>query len=1059
MFMDIRTRQQNPTEVARPHLRCGCVGQCGVVPLVVWAPILAPLLLEFADESRPVNHVVAESISPLEPSPPLGIRWPVGPTEEGIMGIHWRPRLTVLVALLVLAAFMQPAQATGGGTGSMLQTDCDNPPAVMSVENITAGMTGKAYTTLQGRAISEFDVEVLGILPGGIYPLIDMILVEASGPAVEAVGGIAGGFSGSPVYIDGKLIGAIAYGFFGNSYVAGLTPAGDMLATSRYPSNVLPPIDSEASSALEMIEASVGPLGSPRPLPVPVGVGGVSPRWIDDLQAEVEARGLPFTLYPATGSSPGGSATDSPGMILPGESMSAVLSEGDNYAYGTGTATYCDGSTVIGWGHPFFWTGAVTMSMNEADVVTVIEDSTGFGNFKVVTLGEPTGVIDFDGNAAIRGIAGELAASVPITSSVEFAEYGNARDGRTDAYLTDDLSFSLGWTAASHLITNLDYVRGTGFSPGSSTVQWTVEGTRTDGSPFIASFDNKYWDPFVITDGSAFEMAFFIDQLLFNPFEDVAITSVDIANAELFSDRRTIDIVEVRAWTSSNPEPVDEFGFLNAAPGDVVTVEVTLRPYGGTEFVETLELEIPAEFTGGFGSLFVHGGSSEFFFFDPFFEEFFVEDVTDFDELLAYLEGRDHNYDLVAELDLFEEFIEETPNGELPQPPDGFVEANGGPVDQNTLTVKEVVEFDSVVTGDSYFDLEVFPPPPPIEGVLVADLTGAAVPGGGDPDGTGFAELFFEGDTITFDILMEGVDEPITSAHIHAGEEGEEGPVLIDLEYELNGLSGVVVADPFLLEEMLNVPEFFYLQVHSATYPAGAVRGQLAFEVTDEIGASSLAYVTPAGLWRVEGYEPFYFGMPGDIPFLGDWDGDGLETPGLYRPAGGFAYIRNSLDTGVADHEFYMGAAGDVPLVGDWNGDGVDTFGAYRTAEGKVYLRDSNDTGTADVEYYFGVAGDVPFTGDFDGDGVTEVGLHRDTTGLVYIRMSHTTGIADLEFYWGVSGDRVLAGDWDGDGVDTVGLIRPSTGTFHLRNDNSTGLAEEEWPLDVGNPETCVIVN
>ncbi|MDH3540141.1 MAG: CHRD domain-containing protein [Acidimicrobiia bacterium] len=978
------------------------------------------------------------------------------------MGVHWRPRLAIFTSLVLLGAFMTPAQAGEDDPASMLQTDCDNPPAVMAVDDITRGMTGKAYTTLSGRTISEFDVEVLGILPGAIYPLIDLILVEASGPAVEAVGGIAGGFSGSPVYIDGKLIGAIAYGFFGNSFIAGLTPATDMLTTATYPAAALPQLNAAASTALEMIEASVGALGSFRALPVPVGIGGVSPRWIDALQAEVETRGLPFTLYPATGAGSGGSATGSPGMVLPGESMSAVLTTGDNFAFGTGTATYCDGSTVIGWGHPFFWTGDVTMSMNEADVVTVVEDTTGFGNFKVITLGEQAGRIDFDGNAAMRGIAGEAAPSVPITSSVEFAEFGTARDGRTDAYLTDDIFFSLGWTAASHLITNLDSVRGTGLSPGSSIVEWTVEGTRADGSPFDVSFDNKYWDPFIITDGSAFEMASFIDQLLFNPFEDVAVTSVDVSNAELFSDRRTIDIVEVRAWTTSNPEPVERYGFLSAAPGDVVTVEMTLRPWGGAEFIETAELVIPAEFTGGFGSLFVHGGSSDFFFFDPFFDDFFIDDVTDFDELLAFMEGRDHNYDLVAELDLFQEPIDgepEPPNGEFPEPPDGFIDANGGPVGQDTVSVKAVIEFDSVVTGDAFFDLEVFPPSPPVEGLLVAELDGAAVPAGGDPDGSGFAELYFEGDQVMFDIVLDGVDEPITSAHIHAGAAGEEGPVVIDLEYEANGLSGVVFADPFLLEEMLAVPEFFYLQVHSESYPDGAVRGQLASEIIDEVAVSSVASVTADGLWQVEGLEPFYFGAPGDIPFLGDWDGDGLKTPGLYRPGDGFAYIRDSLDTGVADHEFFMGIGGDIPLVGDWDGDGTDTFGVYRPTEAKVYLRNSNDTGFADVEFFFGAGGDVPFTGDFDGDGITEVGLHRSSAGQVFLRLDHTTGVADLSFYWGINGDRVMAGDWDGDGMDTVGLARPSTGMFYVRNHHSTGIADAEWTLAVDDPETRVIVD
>ncbi|MBT8201844.1 MAG: CHRD domain-containing protein [Acidimicrobiia bacterium] len=956
---------------------------------------------------------------------------------------------SVLVAMALLASITQPALATGDGAGSMLQTDCANPPSIMAVEDITRGMTGKAYTTLSGRTISEFDVEILGVLPNAVYPLIDLILVEASGPAVEAVGGIAAGFSGSPVYIDGHLIGAIAYGFYGNSFIAGITPAADMVALNSFPASPVPQLTPAGRSALELIESAVGPLGAPQPIPTPVGVSG-SADWVEGLQTRAADMGLPITVFPATGSTPGGSTSSSPGVILPGESLSAVLSEGDNAAYGTGTATYCDGSTVVGFGHPMLWIGEVDMAMHEADVVTVLQDSTGFGNFKIVTLGEPAGRIDFDGNAGIRGISGQAAASVPIASSVQFPEYGTSRTGSTDAYMSDSLFFSLGWTSAGHLLTNLDAVSGTGFRPGSSTVSWVVQGLRQDGSAFSASFDNLYWDSFSITDNSIFEMASFIDLLVFNPFEDVTLTSVDVDDARLYTDRRTIDIKAAEVSTTSSPDPA-EFSFIQALPGDVVTAEVTLRPYGQTnDVVETVELQIPADFAGGYGSLWIHGGSSEPLYFDPYYQDFLPGGASDFDELLTFVEGRDRNSDLVVELTLFPSFVEEEipPNGATPQPPDGFQQANGFPDDSDVLHLKEVVSFDAVVRGDRYFDFEVFPEFPPIQGTLTADLAGSNQTGEGDPDGTGTALVIIEGDSLMFDITLEGVDDPVVAAHIHAGAAGENGPVVLDFDVAVNGLSGLVYADPFLLEEILAFPELFYVNVHTETYPDGAVRGQLMYE--EVFPDSMLTSVSPAGLWSGGGYEPFYFGVPGDIPFLGDWDGDGIKTPGLYRPSDGYAYLRNSNDTGIADASFYMGQAGDIPIVGDWDGDGTDTFGVYRPRQGKAYLRNSNSTGQTDVEYFFGVPGDVPFAGDFDGDGVTDLGLHRQGSGFVYLRLTHTTGDADVSFYWGVAGDTVLAGDWNVDGVDTVGLIRPSTGMFYYRNTNSTGIADGEWALAGG---------
>jgi hypothetical protein len=191
----------------------------------------------------------------------------------------------------------------------------------------------------------------------------------------------------------------------------------------------------------------------------------------------------------------------------------------------------------------------------------------------------------------------------------------------------------------------------------------------------------------------------------------------------------------------------------------------------------------------------------------------------------------------------------------------------------------------------------------------------------------------------------------------------------------------------------------------------------------------------------------FFFGNPGDVPFSGDWDGDGVETPGLYRRSDGYVYLRNSNTEGVADISFFFGNPGDIPVAGDFNGNGCDTVSIYRPSEQRFYVINtlgSNDGGLGAAEYsfLFGNPGDKPFVGDFNGDGIDTVGLHRESTGLVYFRDSNTTGVADYQFIYGDPGDMLVAGDWDGDGDDTVGVYRPSNGMFYLRNSNTQGVAD-----------------
>ncbi|MGB5730882.1 MAG: PQQ-dependent sugar dehydrogenase [Acidimicrobiia bacterium] len=240
-----------------------------------------------------------------------------------------------------------------------------------------------------------------------------------------------------------------------------------------------------------------------------------------------------------------------------------------------------------------------------------------------------------------------------------------------------------------------------------------------------------------------------------------------------------------------------------------------------------------------------------------------------------------------------------------------------------------------------------------------------------------------------------------------------------------------------------------------------ATLGLLALLVTGVASAAlaatdTVGLVDPdTGIWSLRddagGTHSFYYGNPGDIPFSGDWDCSGTDTPGLYRQSDGYVYLRNSNDQGIADLTFFFGNPGDIPIAGDFNGDGCDTVSVYRPSEGRVFIINElgsadGGLGAADLDYYFGNPGDAPFTGDFNNDGIDTVGLYRESAGLTYFRNSHTQGIADFEFYFGNPGDRFVGGDWTADGTDTPGVFRPSQSTFYLKYTNTQGNADTQFP-------------
>ena len=209
------------------------------------------------------------------------------------------------------------------------------------------------------------------------------------------------------------------------------------------------------------------------------------------------------------------------------------------------------------------------------------------------------------------------------------------------------------------------------------------------------------------------------------------------------------------------------------------------------------------------------------------------------------------------------------------------------------------------------------------------------------------------------------------------------------------------------------------------------------------------------GFWNlrnsVGAVTSFFYGVPGDFPFMGDWDCDGVDTPGLFRQSDAFAYLRNSNTQGIADIRFFFGNPSDIPLAGDFNNDGCDTLSLYRPSTQEFFIinelgENEGGLGAADFSFVFGNPGDKPVVGDWDGDGIDEVGLHRESTGLFYWRNTLTTGNANGTIFFGDPGDRFVAGDWGiVDGKDTPAVFRPSDTTVYFRYTLTQGNADAQF--------------
>jgi hypothetical protein len=170
----------------------------------------------------------------------------------------------------------------------------------------------------------------------------------------------------------------------------------------------------------------------------------------------------------------------------------------------------------------------------------------------------------------------------------------------------------------------------------------------------------------------------------------------------------------------------------------------------------------------------------------------------------------------------------------------------------------------------------------------------------------------------------------------------------------------------------------------------------------------------------------FAYGSRGDVPVVGDWDGNGSQTYGVFRA--GMWYLSNTLGGRAPDLARSYGQAGDRPIVGDWNGDGIQTIGVQRGSQ--FLLSDSNASPLATYSFRYGDPGDTPVVGDWDNDGLDTIGTYR--SGTWHLRNSNSTGVGDLAVTFGSASDLPVVGDWDSDGRIGIGSFHD--GDWHLSN-------------------------
>lgn len=449
-------------------------------------------------------------------------------------------------------------------------------PAILPLSEVKPGMKGYGKTVFEGLEIAKFDFEVVDVLETDGFAT-NLILVKVGGKRIDKVGGIAAGMSGSPLYIDDKMVGAVAFTTpFSDTHYGYATPIEDMLKVF----DLNPPT----------LDVAALPTIAGLPAGTPLLVGGLRGRAFDAVSRWLSRHGLRAVPTSRTQAEPqlAPAPSEEPtvaGVMLPGSSVAASLTTGDVVLTALGTVTWRDGDRLLAFGHPFMQRGATSLFMHPAYVYGVIpaQDLA----FKVgAPSGPPVGAFIQDRAAGLGGLLQAKAKSFGLQVTVKDETLNRERTYNSEVVLDRDLAPTL---AAVSLLQALDEVMDR-LGAGSAQLDWEV---NADGLTEPLKGHDRVYSSSDVTAELVPGPLFALDALLRNDFAEVTPTRVKI-NAVTSAARRTVRILGVRC------EPAEP------RAGTTAKVIVRLQPYRGQATSQTLEIAIPAGAQGRL-VLDVHG--------------------------------------------------------------------------------------------------------------------------------------------------------------------------------------------------------------------------------------------------------------------------------------------------------------------------------------------------------------------------------------------------------------------------------------------------------------------
>jgi hypothetical protein len=476
----------------------------------------------------------------------------------------------------------------------------------MSVDEIRPGMVGVGRTVFDGTHVEEFRAHILGVLENVIGPHRNLILAKLEGGPLANTGVIAG-MSGSPVYVDGRLIGAVSYalGSFSKEPIAGITPIAEMTdatasgATTRPASArvqvdlpitresltaafrkalnwnrpfVERPDDAQLSGVTAVAGVAGGQLGTLlRPIATPLVMSGWEPDVADLFGTAFRDQGFIPTGGTAGKLRDGEKPFEGP--LKPGDAVGVMLVSGDLQLGGTGTVTHVDGDRVYAFGHPMYNLGPTDYPMTRAYVYTVLPSL--FSSMKLSSTGEIIGTVTQDRATAIAGKLGPGPRMLPITLTLD----SDRAAKRTFHFgVVNDQLFGPLMTYASVLNALGSYERQYG------AMTFSVKGKTTLSKHDPITYDNVFSGDQAPINAAAYLVAP-ITYLMGNDYEKVDVDSIDIAISTA-EEPKTATLE--RVWVD-DPRP---------RPGKSLPVKVMLRTYRGEAVIKTVPIDIPSNATG-----------------------------------------------------------------------------------------------------------------------------------------------------------------------------------------------------------------------------------------------------------------------------------------------------------------------------------------------------------------------------------------------------------------------------------------------------------------------------